>query len=530
MAFSSKAKFCLVVATTIISLESVFAAGLEEFYLNFKQGNYLKAAAVLEKLDQSSASNTHSYLLGLTYARLQEYDKAIIQFEKAIAEKNNSKDLYYEYGQSLYAANELRKSRDAFARSAEMNYNRPASTYYIAHISQILEDFESSRDHYLKVLKDKETDAKMKQIAQFQLAESLLSIARTKSATAEDLTRRVDKFVLPMMRTAHKMDLSTPVAYDISQRITELLTEFGLDPDQMANGRRLSPKRYSGYVTQKLKFDDNITQTNEENNTQQTKKESFVFESEAYAKYDFSFKKRFIVTPEARLTYIENADQSSPEVFTNDSFLINTALKNKYETLAFAKPSSVIFDLDYARTYKDADQRRSRDYYASALTFTLGQSFGLFDFGDTSLRLKRKAYKGKNDQISNNTTSLTVDQTAFLPIQHLIIFLFDASFIDNFNNKLTNTNTFMARMDYLIPDIFPTWTSDFALAMTVTDTKDQKASRGTEFTLNPSVDLSKDINQNLKIGFNYDYTKNNSRSVSYDYSKSVFTTELRYSF
>ena len=525
-----KAKLCTLLTTTLLSIAPVYGAGLEDFFVNFKQGNYPAAAAILEKLNTTDSSESRSYLLGLTYARMQEYDKAIAAFEKAINEKNTSKDLHYEYGQALYAANELKKARTAFKTSAELAYNKPASLYYIAHISQILEEFDISREYYLLVLKEKETDLKMKQIAQFQLAETLLSIAREKSPTPDDLNRRVERFILPMMRTAQKVDLSTPVAYDITNRLNELMQEFSLDPDQMANGRRLNPKRLSGYVLQKMKFDDNISNVSEENNVTQSRKESFIFESEAYIKNDFSFNKRYIVSPEARLTYIQHSDQSSPEVYTNDSTVLNLALKNKYEHTWMEKPASLIFDVDYSRTYKDWQLRRSRDIYANAVTFTLGESFSFFSFGDSTVKLKRKDYKGENAAISNKTTSLTFDQTAFLPTQHLVIFLFDASFIDNFNNSATNTNTFLARVDYLIPEIYPTWTLDIAFAGTITDTKAQKATRGTEKTLNPSLDLSKELNKNWKIGFNYDFTKNSSNDPSYDYSKSVFTTELRFSF
>lgn len=529
---SNKAKLCSALSPLIILASLIGdakASSVEEYYLQFKAGHYAKA---IEALEKSSTTNNLSkpYLMGLAYSRLQEYDKAIAQFEKAINEKSDSKDLHYEYGQALYAANDLRKARNAFKTSYDKKYNRPASLYYVAHISQILEEFETAKDSYLLVIKDPETDQKMKQISQFQLAESLLSLAREKSTTRDDLIRRVDKFILPMMRTANKVDLSTPVAFDISQRITEVMQEFELDPDQMVNGRRISSKRYAGSFSQKMKFDDNITQTNEENNIQQTQKESYVFESELYGKYDFVFKKRYIVSPEARLTYIEHGDQSSPEVFTNDSLVINASLKNKYEHKLFDRPASLLFDIDFAKTRKDWRQTRTRDFYSDATTLNFGESFSYFAFGDTTIKFKRKFYRGESEAINNNTNSFSIDQTAFLPIQHLVIFLFDASFIDNFNNKTTNTNTFLTRIDYLIPEIFPTWTLGLAVAATITDTEEQEASRGTEFTFNPSIDFSKEINKFTKIGFNFDHTKNNSKSTSYDYQKNVFSTELRFSF
>ncbi len=540
----NKAKLCSLfcsLLTPFIILISMMtdanSSSVDDYYLHFKAGQYEKAIEVLETSSENNSVNnstsnnpSKSYLKGLAYSRLQEYDKAIAQFEIAIREKSDTKDLYYEYGQSLYAANDLRKARSAFKISSENKYNQPASLYYVAHISQILEEFETAKNNFWLVLKDPETNIKMKQISQFQLAETLLAIAREKSKGRKHLVRHVDTFILPMLRAANKVDLSTPVAFDISQRIIVVMQEFELDPDQMVNGRRISQKRYSGSFSQKIKFDDNITQANEKNNIQQTQKESYVLETEAYGKYDFVFKKRFIVSPEARMSFTHHGDQTSSNVFTNDSFVLNVNLKNKYEHKFYERPASLLFDIDYTKTYKDWRQTQTRDFYANSTTLNLGESFSYFSFGETSVKIKRKFFRGESENIHNNTNSISINQTAFLPIQHLLIFLLDASFIDNFNNKSTNTNTFLTRIDYLIPEILTKWTLGLAVAATVTDTKDQEATRGTEFTFNPSIDFTKEINKFTKIVFNFEHTKNNSKSTSYDYRKNVFSTDLRFSF
>lgn len=509
---------------------SLHASSMDEFYKYFKNGQYPKAIETLEKINQANLTASRPYLMGLSYSRMQEYDKAVAEFKKAIEESNSSSDLYYEYGQALYASNELKKARDAFSLSAEKNFNRPASLYYVAHISQILEEHEKARDTYTQIIKDKNADDKIKQISRFQLAETLLALAREKSVEPDDLTRRVERFIIPMMSTAYNIDKSTSLAADINQRIAELMLEFSLDPNMMANGRRLNPKRYSGYVSQKLRFDDNISLTNEENNVQQSKKESFIFETEGYAKYDFPIKKRFILSPEARLTFTQHTNQSSPEVYQNDSFVMNAALKNKYEHKVKELPASFLFDIDYSHVFKDWQAKKKKEFYAKSFTFTLGESFSYFDIGDTTLKIKRKNYDGKDTSISNHTTSISADQTFFFSTQHLLIALFDASFIDNYNNSATSTNTYLLRFDYIMPEIIPQYTLGLAMASTLTDTKEQKTTRGTELTLNPSVDLARDLSANSRISVNYDFTKNKSNDANYSYRKHVFTTEYRYNF
>ncbi len=502
-----------------------------EFKQFYKNGQYAQAISSLEKIDNTETANGEKfYLLGECYSKLQEFDKAYLNYDLALKAGNTHEDIYYQYGQALYAANELKKARAAFAESAKRKFNTPASTYYVAHISQILEEYPQAKDSYTALIKDKDADSKIKQIARFQLAETILAMMREKEIAPEKLEKGVEKYVLPLMKQAYKTDKSTSVANDIQQRIAEVQKEFNLDPNLLANGKRISEKRYSAYIVQKIKFDDNITLTNEENNVTQSKKESYIFESEVYGKYDFVIKKKFIVSPEARINFVQNSDQDSPEVYQNDTYSINTNLRNKYEHTLFAAPASLLFDLEYSRNYKDWQQKHTREHYADSFSYGLGEIFSYFSVGDTSFKVKFKDYKGENTAISNRTTSFSADQTVLLPIQHLLIAFFEADYIDNYNNKTTNTNTYLTRFDYIIPDIIPSYTLDIALASTITDTKEQKAARGTEFSLNPSLDLSKQVSDKFKIGVNYDFTKSNSRQADYKYTKSVFSTEFRYSF
>lgn len=507
------------------------SAAMGDFKQFYKNGDYAKAIAALEKIDTAETANGEKfYLLGECYSKLQDFDKAIINYEKAINEKNPHDDLYYQYGQALYAANELKKARSAFTESAKRKFNKSASTYYIAHISQILKELPAAKDAYTQLIKDPESDTKIKQISRFQLAETILAMVKEKNQSQEQTEKAVERYVLPLMRQAYKTDKSTAVATEIDQRIGEVEKEFHLDPSLMNNGRKISPKRYAGYVMQKIKFDDNVSLTNEENNISQSKKESFIFESEAYGKYNFVIKKRVIVSPELRVNFVQNSDQDSPEVYQNDTYSLNANLKNKIEHTLFAAPASMLVDIEFSKNYKDWNQRKTREHYADSLSFGIGDLFTYFSVGDTSFKFKFKDYKGANTAISNRTTSFSADQTFMLPTQHLLIAFFEADFINNYNNRSTNTNTYLTRFDYIIPDVLPSYTLDFALSTTITATKDQKATRGTEFTLNPSVDLSKQVNDKIKIGVNYDFTKNNSKQADYKYTKSVFTTEFRYSF
>jgi tetratricopeptide (TPR) repeat protein len=502
-----------------------------EFNKYFKTGEYSEAINVLGKANSADFGlGQISYLEGISYSLLQEFDKAINSFEKAILDQNRNPDLQYAYGQALYAANELKAARAAFKESALGSFNRSVSKYYVAHISQMLEEYFVAKEMYIDLIKMPETDISLKQIARFQLAETVLASIKEEKLKQVDAAKYVSRSVVPLLSQAIKTDEKAQIAEEIGQRLFEIQVEYDIDPDLLRNGRRISSKRYSGYLSQKLKFDNNVTLTNEENNIQQTTKTSFVFASEAYAKYDFVLNKKFITTPEFRYTFDQYSDKKYPEVYQNDSYSFNANLKNKYEHIINDQPASFLFDLELGKTFKDWQQVHKRVAYADSVALGIGESFNYFHSGDTTFRMKYKIYNGVNELTSNHTLSFSGDQMMSLANQNLLIVSIEADFINNFNNPLNNSNTFMGRFDYIVPEIRPLYTLDLAFTTTLTDTKAQKEIRGTEMTINPSIQIAREISEKIKILFNYDYTKNSSKSVDYDYKKSIFTLGLNYSF
>lgn len=508
----------LVLICCLFIAQNVFAEDFESLFLS---GNYAKA---LEAIIQDETIQDRSYQLALCYARLQAFDKAIPLFEKAIEEKTQKNDLYYEYGQALYASNELKKARNAFTLSAQMNFNPAPSLYYVGHISQMLEEYKLAYTTYNQIIKKYPEDKKIRQIAQFQQAETILLLMKDKNAT------NIAKHVLPLLKEGQSTDPETSVAKDIERRYRELLVEYQLDPDLLANGRRISSRRWDASISQKVKFDDNVTLSNFENNTTQTKKESFLFDTDIYYKQIFLLEKIFIIAPEVRFTFSQYGDQTNSEVYQNDAYILNASLKNKYEHKMFTRPASLIVDIDYTKSGKDSNKTHNRDPYSQSLNFTLGESFTYFNAGDSTIKFKRKSYTGTDASINNYTYEMSVDQTLALSNQNLIIMMFNASTVDNYNNQTMNTNSYLARVDYIIPEIFSHHTLNLAIAETVTDTKLQYENRGTETSLNPSIDISREINEHAKISANFDFTSNTSKSTEYSYQKHVISMEFKYVF
>ena len=146
------------------------------------------------------------------------------------------------------------------------------------------------------------------------------------------------------MAQAFDSDKNSTVAKDIENRMKEIKIEFKLDPDLMENGRRISSKRYALSLQQKIKFDTNVTLANDQSTVTQSKKESYIFDSEFYAKGDFVFKKRFITSIDFKILNTKYSDTKNSSVYQNNSYSFYSNLKNKFEHTLFQKPASFLFD------------------------------------------------------------------------------------------------------------------------------------------------------------------------------------------
>lgn len=504
---------------------------LKVYFQLFDQGKYTALIEQLDKVEVAPALlGKKYYLLAKAHSRLQEYDVANKLFKSSIDQKFEEDDFYYEYGQSLFAANELKSAQIAFIRSYRKNFKQASSLYYVGHIYQILEEYKDALEFYLTVSVNDRADDKILQIAHFQVAEIEYQEALKSQMAKAELTKLVDKSIVPRLQKAYRLDRSGQLGLEIKTKISTLMSDYKLDPDLLVSGRRISLKRYNAYVAQRFKYDDNVSLVSEENNVSQSLKPSFIYESEAFAKYDFIVNKKYIISPEARFNFIQYSDQQNADVYQNNSYGFYYNLRTKTEHQVKEKPASFLADLEYSKTNRDWKKTHTREPYASSFNVVLGEQLSYFSRGDSSFKFKYKNFSGINQLINNHTLTFSGDQTLFLPYQQLVVFLIEYNRVDNYNNVTSNTNTLTGRVDYLALEIFPKYNLGLAMTVVMTDTLEQKDLRGTEITLNPSFDISKEINENLQASFNFDYSKNSSKLPEYSYKKKVFSTELRYSF
>lgn len=501
---------------------------LLEAFKNFKTGSYSNALQSLKKVKGNQLTlGTRYYLEGLILNRLQRFDEALPAFSKAIKYRNNSEDLYYEFGQALYANSDLVKARVAFNKSAKNNFKKNSSLYYVAHISQLLEEHKLARDTYLLLIKTAKDDKKLQQVANFQLSESFLALAENR----DDSSRLVDKYVIPSLKKAYAILPKAPLAGDIEKRRKEIERQYGLDPNLMKNGRVLPESRLNLRFRHEFRYDSNITLATDIPTAASLQKDTFIHETNFNIQYLLQAAGRFTFTPFLRLRNTYHTDRENSTVFKNDTYNITAGLRNTIEHTLFKEQANLIFDIDYVYIGRDALGVKERPYFSRATSFTLGERFRLFSFGPTTIKFIYKDYYAYITSLYNKTKSFSIDQIKSTAAGNLLIFLFRADFIDQYNNPTQSQDNYLFRTDYLIPEIFPTYSLNVALSLSFLDTLAQQATRGTEKTYTPSIELRKSINQTMSATLGYDYTRNVSLDkANFDYKKHIVRFEISASY
>ncbi|EQC46265.1 tetratricopeptide repeat protein [Bacteriovorax sp. Seq25_V] len=518
----------LFFAGLLLANLNAYSADLSNVYKSLKDGEYEKVISSLESIKSTDKKflSTKFYLLGLSYSRLQNFPMAIANYKLAVSEGNNANDLWYELGQALYAENELQLSRKAFFRSAKGDYNRAQSNYYIGHISQLLDDHKNAKKFFEEILKDPKAELEMQQVGRFQLAESLLQMARMKADTAT----YVEKYILPQMEIALKTIPKNETARDIERRIVEIQKEFGLDPALMRNGRPRPDSKPQYSFTQSFTYDSNFTLTNDLPENISTSKDTFIIESVLGISTAFDFKRRFIIRPSLDLTKTSHTDRDSASVYASDGYNINPKLRTSYEHKAFSAPASLLLDVSYEYQAEDRLAQKSVIFNNRTTSFTVGERFKYFQKGETTFKIKNKYFRSYSESLHNDSVSFSIDQI-LIHNKALYVILFLHNEIKYINAESNNVSSNTLRFDYIKPNFFSKTNLSLGLSntwQTYEDTTKDEV-RGVETTLSANMKLSRQVRKFFSVDLEHIYTKNSSDLETSNYSKNETTLSLNLS-
>ena len=527
MFLKNKFNFFLLV---LFIIPKTYSVELEKFYLLFKEGKYQKAINILEgKLKKEPEFEaTRNYLLGLSYKNMQRHDIAIPYFKKAIKKGIKSEDIFFEYGQSLFAVNELDSARRAFRISFEKKYKPDISLYYLSHIGEIVEDHGATKRNYIKLINDKSAKPSMKQVAYLRLAELVYNRTQNKFFAHNYI---VD-YVVPLLLKGLALDPKSEIAKEIQLRYDEILLKHDMHPLLLNNGRMLSRQGTSLFFSQEFQFDSNVTLESDAPGISQsdTEQSSLVYFSEFFYSQRFIGGKYFILTPELRLSWTEYGNQENPEVFQNDSFGISPAVRGSYNFKWKNKKAALLYEIEGNYTARDKDQIGERSFFGRSLTYSLGLRRRFVRNGDTTFKFRVRDLKSFSNAVDGPTRSLYVDQLYIRENGHIIVGVFLGDFyrpLEEFNA----TDSYLFRANYLIPQLYKGFDINFNGALTFLDTKKQSDTRGIERNINLGLKIQKRINNKWRLGLNYSRIQNISDDVeNFSYVKSITSFEIRYVF
>jgi tetratricopeptide (TPR) repeat protein len=504
------------------------AKKLDAFYLQYRTGNYQSALQELELVDGGEDFEaTRHYLKALTYKNMQKHVEAIAHFKKAIRLGKKGQELFFEYGQSLFAVNDLEKAKRAFRISFEGGFKRDISLYYMAHIGEILEDHQAVKTNYLKLLKDDKADKDMRQVAYLRLAELIYERSKNKFYAQNYIA----KYIVPLLDKGLEIDSDTQTAKDIESRYDEILLKHNMHPLLLENGRMLSRHANTITYTQQVQQDDNVTLLSDAPAAavETTDIASTIVNSEFYFARRLVGGRYFVFTPEIRLNHSEYLNDTNPEVYQNNSYGISPAFRGSYNFSWNRKRAELLFELEHNYTARDKNQEGSRTFFGRSTTFTLGVRNKFFGNGDTTIKLRQRSLSSFSDAISGTTTTLYADQLYVRENGHIIVglFIMDLYRPEDENNA---TDSYLFRMDYLMPRLI--WGIDFnwSASLTMLDTKLQE-DRGLERNISLGLKVQKRFTTHWRFGLTFNRTQNDSGDpANFSYTKTVTGVELRYSF
>ena len=509
---------------------SIYQTAVQLFSQGKYQGTVEELKSIEQKLIARNETNKtvlglNAYWQGICYNRLQDYSESIKNFKKSISLSYLPTDIHYEYGQALFASEKYTEARIQFGESVKRKFKRGVSLYYIGYISKEMGDRKKAFTFFRAVDKlDPEEAREVKQAAEMQIGDIYLEQAEKHS----DSFKAVETIVIPQYQRAYDVDQESGLAPIIQDKIIKTQTKYDLILLKLRNGRPTLNPPYFFRAAQEFGQDTNVTFAPADTTISSSDQASMYSKTDLYGKYTFYFKDFLSVAPEFRFnkTYYFNR---VPEIYRNDNMMFAPALRTAYEHTLWKKPASILFDYDYNESRRDVNAKEKLEFSSRSHTLMIGERFNYFDWGESIIRLRQRILQSYISASSSNTTSLVYEQLKMFKVNTLLFyFSYDRMRVDN---SLFDTDAFTARGDLIFGRVGDWFTPSVGFAITSTDPINNRAARGRELLLNPSVRLSKTFKRHWRANLRYDYQKNHSKDTeNFAYTKSIYALELEYLF
>lgn len=495
----------------------------------FSQGKYQSTVEELKSIETSSRSGQvlglAAYWKGICFNRLQEFNEAVIHFDKALNYNFTPADLHYEYGQALFALDKLPEARLQFRESLKRKFKRGVSLYYIGYISKEMGEKNKAYTFLKSIHKLEEEEAReVRQAAEMQIGDIYLEQLEKRG----DAFKSIDTYVIPQYKKAYDLDKDSALAPLIQEKIVKLQRKYDLVMFQLRNGRPTLVPPYLLRIAQEIGLDTNVLFSPAETTIEKSKQASPYSRTDIIGRYTFYVEDFFSISPEFRFnnTYYFNR---VPEIHTNDNYLMAPALRTSYEHTLWNKPASFLVDYEYSEARRDVSAKEKLEFNSRTHAVMIGERFNYFSSGESIVRLRYRKLDSYLNASDSTMTSLVFEHYKAFQLSTLLLYAsYDRLRVEN---DIFDTDSLTVRGDLIFARVRDWFTPSIGLSLTSTDPINASETRGRELLINPNARISKSFKKNWRANIKYDYQKNTSKDEdNFAYQKSIYAFELEYLF
>lgn len=491
----------------------------DDFNEKFSAGNYQDAIIYLKQITISESNvGRAEFLKALAYARINEFDQAKNSFELALSNKYQSDEIYYEYGQTLYALDDYKQARIAFKKSVKSKYKVGVSLYYIAFISQELNDTKKAVSFYTLIEKLPESEKKdVIQAARMQVGDIYLS----QIEKLPDSYSAIEKYVIPQYKKALEWDQKSSLAPDIRDKIEKLKRKYELELFRMRNGRPTARPPYFLKVNALYGVDSNVNLAQESSDELSSPYYSTGF----FGRYTIYPNSSYSVSPELIFNMTKYLSDKE-EVFLNNNYSTTASVKVNYEHLYNNRAATFFLGLSYTYGADDADTDKSFDKRDERTAVSFSEQLELWANNPSTFRYTYSKLEDVTVENNYNTHGLSYEQVILIGKSTLFIYSnYDMNkYLDE---EDLNNNSFLFRADYIFGTVFGLFNPTVYSSINTTDYFNN-SEKGETTSHVYGLNLNRPVGEKLYLTLDLSMTNQSGKLDTDKYKKQVMSLNLDY--
>lgn len=516
-----------VIILTILFLIPISTyASMNDALTDYSRGNYESAAKKLEtiKIKDEKMKGLVHYWRGIVYSRLNDFENAAKYLRSAIEVGHESDDIFYEYGQTLYVANNYKNARIAFKKSFNRNYKRGVSLYYIAIISKELKEIKKAVKFFNMIEKLPSSEsADVLQASKLQIADIYLE----KIESLPDSIKDIEKYVIPQYREALVVNEDSRLADEIQYKIEELQRKYELVLFRMRNGRPTARPPYYLRANVLYGTDNNVNLLSPDNQIGRVEDDiaSPFVRSGVFGRYSFYPSSAISFAPELNVTTVKYFSDSD-DIKALNNYGITTGATMNFEHL-FNEEAATFF-INFSYTYNSNFNTNEEGYVYSGndVFVTLSEELRFWKMHPTTLRFRYGNSTAENMQNSFNSYGFIWEQ--IVNLNKTILFFTNSYTVNAFKeiqSEALDSNQFSTRLDSIFPTFYGLFNPTLYAGFTNSDYYEDSG-RGTTKLTTLGMNLNRPLSKSLYLTLDYSLNEQAGKLPEDTYTRHIYSVNL----